>query len=50
MNYLQLWELRLKSSEDIIFEISEFVVLTIQKAGRMVSLLAESIEVALDME
>ena len=43
MNDLQPWELRPKSREDMILEISELVVLTIRKAGWMMSLLVESL-------
>ena len=42
VNDLQLWGLRLKSSKDVTFEISELEMSMIQKVGGMMSLLVES--------
>ena len=42
MKDFQLWGLRLKSSKDMTFEISELEMSAIRKVGRMMSLLVES--------
>ena len=39
---LQLWGLRLNSSKDMTFDVSELEIWTIRKVGRMMSLLVES--------
>ena len=41
MNDLQLWALRLNSSKDMTFEISELEMLTIQKVGGIMSSLVQ---------
>ena len=43
VNDLRLWGLRLKSWEDITFEISELGMKTIRKVGRMFDALEESL-------
>ena len=39
---LQFWGLRLNSSKDMTFDVSELEIWTIRKVGRMMSLLVES--------
>ena len=50
MNDLQLWGLRLNSSKETNFEISELEMSTIRKVGRMMSLLVESSHMLIDSE
>ena len=50
MNDLQLWGLRLKSSKDITFAISELEMSTIRKVGKIMSLLVESLHMRIDSE
>ena len=50
MNDLRLCELRLDSSKDMTFEISELEMSTIRKVGRRMSLLAESSHMRIDSE
>ena len=48
MNDLQLWGLLLKNSKDMTFDISELEMSTIQKVGRIMSLLVESSHMWID--
>ena len=50
VNDLHLWGLRLNSSKDMTFDSSELEMSTIQKVGRMMSLLVQPSNTWMDSE